>query len=307
MASADPGPEGGSSRVGGGAPASPSYPPPDHPASAYPPPQVAGAEGAADDLGVPRTTRAAWGWIALGVAGWLAGQVISIVLLVLVAGINGHSHDLSALLRRSPQPAWIVVCGLVGLWAGFIGAVVLASKTRGTGHVLADMRWGFRRSDPFVGIGVGLVGQFVLLPLLYLPVQYFVPHLSEKLDQPAKHLTGGFKGWEVAVIAVLTVVVVPVVEELTFRGLMLRGFLRAFAGAGRLLGPALAVVATGVVFGLAHVEALEFLGLMAFGTLLAVLAYKSNRLGPSIFAHATFNLMAILVVVYGGSVRGVVG
>ena len=326
MASAEPGPEGVSSPP---ASAVPGYPPPAYPSATYPlapapaapaypvpdrppadwstPATVDGPAGPDDALGVPRSSAAAWAWVLLGVAGWLAGQVISLVLLVVVAGINGHSHDLSALVRRSAQPAWIVVCGLVGLWIGFLGAVVIASKARGTGHVLADMRWGFRRSDPLVGIGVGLGGQFVLLPLLYIPVQYFVPHLSEKLDQPAKHLTGGFRGSEVALIAFLTVVVVPIVEELTFRGLMLRGFLRAFARAGRTLGPALAVVATGVVFGLAHVEALEFLGLMAFGTVLAVLAYKTNRLGPSIFAHGTFNLVAILLVVYGGSMRGVVG
>jgi membrane protease YdiL (CAAX protease family) len=265
------------------------------------------AQAGDEDVRVPRTTGAAWGWVAFGVAGWLAGQVVSIVLLVVVAGVNGHSHDLSALLRRSPQPGWIVVCGLVGLWAGFLGAVVLASKSSGTGHVLADMRWGFRRRDPLIGIGVGVVGQFVLLPLLYIPLQFFVPHLSEKLDQPAKHLTGGFRGSEVALIAFLTVVVVPIVEELTFRGLMLRGFLRGFARAGRTLGPALAVVATGIAFGLAHVEPLQFLGLMAFGIVLAVLAYKSDRLGPSIFAHGTFNLIAVLLVVYGGTARAAVG
>ena len=87
---------------------------------------------------------------------------------------------------------------------------------------------------------------------------------------------------------------------------MLRGFLRAFAAAGRVLGPLLAVLATGVAFGLAHLEPLEFLGLMAFGTILAVLAYSYDRLGPSIFAHSSFNLVAILLVVYGGTIHGAV-
>jgi membrane protease YdiL (CAAX protease family) len=297
MSSAIPGPE-GSPSVHGRSTA--PYPPPD-PRASWP------APAGTDDERVPRTTRAAWFWVGAGVVGWVAGQVISAFLVVMVAAVNGHSHDWSALAKRSPQPAWLVVCGLVGLWIGFLGAVVIASKRRGTGHVLADMRWGFRKWDPLVGIVVGVLGQFVLLPLLYIPMQFFVPHLSERLDQPAKHLTGGFKGSEVALIAFLTVVVVPIVEELTFRGLMLRGFLRAFAGAGRMVGPALAVVATGVVFGLAHVQALQFLGLMSFGIVLAVLAYKSDRLGPSIFAHGTFNLLAVLFVVYGATARATVG
>jgi membrane protease YdiL (CAAX protease family) len=137
-----------------------------------------------------------------------------------------------------------------------------------------------------------------LIPLLYLPLEQVIPHLSKRLSEPSKHLTGGFPGADLAVIALLTVVVVPIVEEMLFRGLVLRGFLRVFKGAGRVLGPVLACGATGVVFGLAHFELLELLGLAAFGVVLAVMAYKLGRIGPCIFAHAAFNLVAILVIAY---------
>ena len=49
---------------------------------------------------------------------------------------------------------------------------------------------------------------------------------------------------------------------------------------------------TGVVFGLAHFETLELLGLAAFGVVLSLLAIRFRRLGPCMFAHATFNLLA---------------
>jgi membrane protease YdiL (CAAX protease family) len=251
----------------------------------------------------PRTVADAWSWLAAAAVGFVIGYVLSAVVLVVVAQINGHGRDLATLERMAVPPGWVVICGLVGLWVGFLGAVVVSSTRWGTGKVLADMRWGFRWRDPLIGLAVGVVGQFVLLPLIYLPVSLFVPHLSQRLSEPAKHLTGGFHGSDVAVIALLTVTVVPVVEELFFRGLVLRGFLRAFAATGRVLGPLLAVAATGVVFGAAHAETLEFLGLAVYGAVLAVLAYRFDRLGPSIFAHATFNLTAVLVVVYGGVVR----
>ncbi len=65
-----------------------------------------------------------------------------------------------------------------------------------------------------------------------------------------------------------------------------------------MLGPLLAVVTTGIVFGLAHGELLELLGLAGFGIVLSVMAYKFKRLGPGIFAHATFNLIAILAIAF---------
>jgi membrane protease YdiL (CAAX protease family) len=187
-----------------------------------------------------------------------------------------------------------VVGGLVGLWIGFLGAVVMASRWRGSGSVVADMGLRFQWWDPLVGVGVGLAGQYILVNLLYLPWEHVDPGLSKELAQPAKHLTGGFPGVDLAVIAALTVLVVPVVEELFFRGLVLRGFLRLFAGAGRVLGPLLAITTTGIVFGLAHAELLELLGLAAFGIVLSSMAYRFERLGPGIFAHATFNLVAIV-------------
>lgn len=228
--------------------------------------------------------------------GFLVGQIASAVLLVVVAAANGNLHDVSSLAARTVPPGWVTVTGLVGLWLGFVGAVVVASRTSGTGSIRRDMGLRFRPVDFVVGPLVGLGGQFVLLPILYLPLEHVVHNLNQKLSQPAKHLTGGFPGADLAVIGVLTVLVVPVVEEMLFRGLFLRGALRAFSRAGPALGPALAIVCTGVVFGLAHLEALETLGLAAFGMVLAFVAYRARRLGPCIVAHASFNLVAVIAV-----------
>lgn len=234
--------------------------------------------------------------MALAVLGFLGGQVMSALLLAVIAAANGHLHDLARLSARPVPPAWVVAGGLVGLWIGFGGAVFVASRRSGTGNVRRDMGLSFRAVDFVVGPAVGFASQLLLLPLLYLPLEHVVPHLSQRLEQPAKHLTGGFPGADLAVIAVLTVVVVPVVEETVFRGLFLRGSLRAFAGAGPVVGPVLATVSTGVVFALAHFEALQFLGLAVFGIVLSVMAYRARRLGPCITAHAAFNLVAIVFV-----------
>jgi membrane protease YdiL (CAAX protease family) len=249
-----------------------------------------------DGLVPPTTAGQGWTWMVLAVLGFVGGQVMSAVLLTVIAAANGHLHDLASLSSRAVPPAWVVVGGLVGLWIGFAGAVLVASRRSGTGDVRRDMGLSFRAVDFVVGPLVGFGSQLLLLPLLYLPLEHVIPHLSQRLEQPAKHLTGGFPGADLAVIAVLTVVVVPIVEETVFRGLFLRGSLRAFAGVGRLAGPALATVSTGVVFALAHFEALQFLGLAVFGVVLSVIAYRVGRLGPCITAHAAFNLVAVAFV-----------
>ncbi|HLX89056.1 MAG TPA: CPBP family intramembrane glutamic endopeptidase [Acidimicrobiales bacterium] len=274
------------------------------------PPAVPGASGldpgvSAGDVvpDVLATTRQGVVWMGFAVAGFLVGQVASAVLLLLTAAFTGHLRDVSQLATRTIPPAWVVVSGLVGLWFGFVGAVVLASRAQGTGNVWRDMRVRFEPSDALLGPAIGLGGQFILLPLLYLPLEHVVPRLSQRLSEPAKHLTGGFPGADLAVIAVLTVLVVPVVEELVFRGLFLRGALRAFSGLGRLVGPTVAIVTTGVVFALAHLELLQMLGLAAFGVVLSVMAYRLGRLGPCILAHATFNLVAVVSVATVGVAR----
>jgi len=235
-------------------------------------------------------------WLVYAACGFVVGQLASAILVVIVAAITGHSSDFSQLAARPVPPAWIEVTELVGLWFGFVGSAIFASRRRGTRSLRRDMGLEVHGWDVLIGPALGLGGQLLLLPLLYLPLQHAIPHLDQRLKQPAQHLTGGFPGADLAVIAVLTVVVVPVVEELFFRGLVLRGLLGVFKRAGPVVGAALAIVADGVIFGLAHFELLQLLGLAAFGIVLSVAAYKFRRLGPGIFAHATFNLLAILSV-----------
>jgi uncharacterized protein len=283
-------------------PSVPASPPaPRQPTAPGHPVPVVSAGGTPTETGVtgeppPRTVRDAGSWLLFAGLGFVAGQLASSILLLVVATITGHASQITQLAARAVPPAWVEVTGLVGLWFGFIGAVVLASRLRGTGSPVRDMGLAFRPWDPVIGLLVGGAGQLLLLPVLYLPLEHVVPHLDQRLKEPAQHLTGGFPGSDLAVIAFLTVVVVPVIEETFFRGLVLRGLLRVCRGAGPVLGVGLAAIADGVIFGLAHFELLELLGLAAFGAVLALMAYKFRRLGPGIFAHGMFNLLAILSV-----------
>jgi CAAX protease family protein len=88
---------------------------------------------------------------------------------------------------------------------------------------------------------------------------------------------------------VVIAVVAPIVEELTFRG----------AGYGLLehWGRWFAIVAVGLLFGLAHglVEALPILAV--FGCALAWLRSRTRSVYPGILVHAAFNAIALVVAV----------
>lgn len=81
----------------------------------------------------------------------------------------------------------------------------------------------------------------------------------------------------------------PFVEELTYRGL---GF-SLFSPYGVVL----AIVATGVLFGLAHGLLIGLPVLACFGIVVAWLRTKTGSVYPGILLHAVFNGIALLVSV----------
>jgi hypothetical protein len=240
-------------------------------------------------------------WLFIAFVGFLVGYVASAILLTAFAAASGNLKNLSQLDTQAVPPWWITIAGLVGLWIGFIGAIVTASKLRGSGKPLSDMGLRFTWWDAPFGIVVGVAAQFLVL-LLYLPFEHAIPSLSHDLSQPGNRLTGGFHGTDLAVIAVLTIVVVPFIEEMFFRGLLLQSLVRICRGAGKTLGPVLAMVATGILFGLAHAEPIELAGLALFGIALCGIAYKTGRLGACVFAHAAFNCVAIISISVQGRI-----
>ncbi len=103
----------------------------------------------------------------------------------------------------------------------------------------------------------------------------------------------------VALLVVVFAVVVPVVEELLFRGVLLPALRNRLT-----LAPAIAVHA--LVFAVFHVD--PRLGLANIGLVVAllpsgiafgVLTARSGRLGPAVLAHAMHNGLALAVVLVG--------
>lgn len=184
-------------------------------------------------------------------------------------------------------PLWMLLLTQVPLWLGYGGITLWATTRKGHGPVL-DLGWRFRWPDIPFGLVTGALVQLVAVPILYIPIRLLAP--DEDLSEPARELADrATEPLSVVMLLLITVVGAPIVEELFFRGLLLRSLERRF-------GPLTAVVGSSLVFGAVHFQWLQLPALVLFGAVCAWLTLRSGRLGPAIWAHVGFNLVTVLAL-----------
>jgi len=184
----------------------------------------------------------------------------------------------------------------VGLWTGMVGSALLASRRKGAGRLSVDFGLRGRWVDLGIGVAVALALQILVLPTIAYLLR---PLLGEpEVSGPVQDLLDQAKGVAFFGLVLSVSVGAPIVEELFFRGLLLRSLQRR-------MPDGLAVALSAIAFGLAHGSALPvdavvlvMVSLSVFGAVLAVLAIRTGRLGPGIVAHAIFNLFTLLYLTF---------
>jgi membrane protease YdiL (CAAX protease family) len=217
--------------------------------------------------------------------GAVAILVASLVLTkALIDALVGRSWPLvtyiaiSAIGSYGPSLAWLMV--VRRRWGGGRFAAI------GWRFRWADLGWGPLTWVAAVGTQIGVA---VLVLVLDVPLSSNVESISDADADRAY----------VVATAIAAVVAAPVVEELVFRGLVLRGLLSR-------VGPVVAVVVQGVLFGVAHVDPARGAGnlglamvLSGVGIALGTGAFLARRLGPSVIAHAIFNAVVLTILLSG--------
>jgi membrane protease YdiL (CAAX protease family) len=209
--------------------------------------------------------------------------------------VVGHVATGAAPAYKPPMSLWLTAVLQVPLWAGLLGVPIWAVKTKGNGPV-RDLGLRFRWFDVPLGLAIGAVAQFVLVPLIYWPIFKLIGH--QDVSAAARQLTD--RATDTVGIALLFLIVgigAPFAEEIFFRGLTQRSLQRRG-------GAVVAIVVTAVFFALTHFEFLQFPALLAFGLVLGVLAHRTGRLGLSISAHVGFNLLAAAALVWNLGLPG---
>ena len=219
------------------------------------------------------------------VAAWLG-------LVVTAAALVGARLGLEV-LGRFDWP--IVVYALLATILGYGPMVAYcwwACRRWGTGRLADDVgarvRWIDLGWGPVIWISawVGGIAAAIVVYALHLPIK----SNTDGIDRYT-----GDRGVLIAFL-IVAVVVAPLVEELMFRGVVMRGLAS--------VAPVwLAIVGQGLCFGAAHVDPVRGWGnigllvvLGAVGSVFGGAAYLLRRIGPTMIAHALYNGVVMVIV-----------
>jgi uncharacterized protein len=226
---------------------------------------------------------------------WGLGDAVLALFLSLLGGVIGEliavafagAHERSDGSIHITAP--ILAGAVVGQYGAWLAWMYVTSRRKGFGSLRAD--FGFfvdLRRDwlmiPF-GLGVEIVAGIALLPITSL-LDHTPQNVVDELDKA--------HGAKLFVLVVTALVFAPVIEELFFRGLLLRSLQR------RLSAP-YAVAISALAFGLTHLvggwgSGAVMPALVALGMISGIFAVRTGNLSRSILLHVGFNLLAVLAV-----------
>jgi membrane protease YdiL (CAAX protease family) len=204
----------------------------------------------------------------------------------------------------------ILLNAVVGYgWPVLVYVALLATLGYGPSVVwcfYVSRHWGVGRLGPDIGLQPRWsdLGWGPVIWLAALGAQIAVAAIVVGLGVPFSGNTDRVSGFHadrtyIVSIVITAVVAAPIVEEMVFRGVVLRG-LRS------RLPIVAAVVLQGVLFGAAHFDPVRGtgnLGLMmvlsGVGITFGAAAALLRRIGPTIVAHAIFNGVVLIIVLTG--------
>ena len=120
----------------------------------------------------------------------------------------------------------------------------------------------------------------------------WITHVKPADQELVRCFTDGHYPIELRVVMVLAVLVqAPLLEEPIFRGVIFRGFCRALPLRGAML-------LSGAVFAIVHVNAASFVPLTFLGVFFAWLYWKSGTILAPMTAHLLFNATNLVLLLF---------
>ena len=202
-----------------------------------------------------------------------------------------------------PMPWWMAILIAVALLSltalgammfGTVSPLRLASAQLVAGIVTVAL---FRKRAPFSLLPIG-VGTMALLLVTGVALQFVMAELGNRISVYVPRdpdllirLHGWINSdepWTVLSTFVAVVVVAPLVEELIFRGMILRGLQRRY-------GALVAWVGSAVLFGLVHVDPTAMIYATFGGLALGAAALWTGSTMAPLVLHIAINATAVLL------------
>lgn len=144
---------------------------------------------------------------------------------------------------------------------------------------------GFFKQKPYTILAFcGVLAVSTITPSTKL--QEFMPELPNVAEESLGQFMQSFAGY--VVIGLLT----PIVEEIVFRGIILKSLLRMKKLQGKHWT---AIIISALIFALAHGNPAQMPHALLMGLLLGWLFYRSNSIVPGVVLHFVNNTMAFVV------------
>ena len=268
--------------------------------ASFPPPSTAPAGWYPDPSGHGLCYFDGTGWTRLG-APPLAVPHPTLPLraavgaLVVLAASLLISRLVGALVDGVDAPEWVFLAlsAAVGYgpslgWFWYVRRKWANSRARLTGwqfHPI-DLAWG-----PLTWLAA-IVAQAAVAAIV---LGFDIPLTSNVEDLAGGQITTTY----IVGIVLTAVVAAPLVEELVFRGIILRGLI------GRI-GVIASIALQGILFGIAHVDPARGAGniglvmvLAAIGMVLGTTAFLTRRIGAGVVAHAILNGIVVTLTLTG--------
>lgn len=213
-------------------------------------------------------------------------------ILVWLGGLVG-TGVLFAIGGAFDDGNWTILMGLAGQYVGSLGVLWILTRYRDFGEIGLVIHAG-----DFFYIGLGLVLQLGMA-LLFQPLSNLLFPDGRPQQEVANVIAEADTTLLRVALVVAAVVLGPITEELTYRGILLR----SLESRGRVF----AIVVSSFVFTAVHITGLDMSQLwrsaavilpplFLLGMILAWLTMRHGRLGPAIFLHSGWNLLAALVL-----------
>lgn len=213
-------------------------------------------------------------------------------ILIWLGGLVGTGLFFALSVALESQD-WTIVLSLAGQFLGSLGVFWILTRHRDVSDIGLTIEAG-----DFFYVGLGLVLQ-IAIALLFLPLSHLLFPEGRPPQEVADIIANADTTFLKVALVASAVVLAPVTEELIYRGVLLRAL--------QSRGKNFAIVVSSVVFTAVHVTGLDssqmlrsaavsLPPLFLLSLVLAWLTLRTGRLGPAIFLHSGFNLLAAFVL-----------